>query len=72
MSSRRWPVNMMVSHSNDQEQQKLMLLPVVIHTASGYHTASAKALILGLGERKKATGKEVHFIQVSCSFCPDI
>ncbi|TVY56105.1 Uncharacterized protein LCER1_G001958 [Lachnellula cervina] len=38
---------------------------VVIHTASGYHTASAKALILGLGERKKATGKEVHFIQTS-------
>ncbi|TVY27824.1 Uncharacterized protein LHYA1_G003089 [Lachnellula hyalina] len=38
---------------------------VVIHTASGFHTASAKALILGLGERKKASGKEVHFIHTS-------
>ena len=37
---------------------------VVIHTASGFHTASAKALILGLGERKKETGNKVHYIHV--------
>ncbi|KLU89199.1 hypothetical protein MAPG_08173 [Magnaporthiopsis poae ATCC 64411] len=34
----------------------------VIHTASSQHDASAVALIQGLGDRKKATGKEVHFI----------
>ncbi|KAG4433790.1 hypothetical protein IFR05_010729 [Cadophora sp. M221] len=29
---------------------------IVIHTASGYHTSSAKSLILGLGDRVAATG----------------
>ncbi|TVY45303.1 Uncharacterized protein LOCC1_G003149 [Lachnellula occidentalis] len=53
------------SEHDNRDQQKLMQLPVVIHTASGYHTASAKALILGLGDRKKATGKEVHFIHTT-------
>jgi len=38
---------------------------VVIHTASGFHTASAKALILGLAERKRQTGKDVYYIHTS-------
>jgi hypothetical protein len=35
-----------------------------VHTASGFHTTSALALIEGLRERKKATGKEMHYIHV--------
>ncbi|KAF6219651.1 hypothetical protein HO133_004120 [Letharia lupina] len=38
---------------------------MVIHTASGYHEGSAKALILGLAERKKSTGKDVYYIHTS-------
>ena len=39
---------------------------VVIHTASGYHTLSATALIEGLGLRKKRNpDAEVYFIQTS-------
>jgi hypothetical protein len=38
---------------------------VVIHTASGFHTGAAKALVLGLGQRKKATGQEVYYFHVS-------
>jgi len=38
---------------------------VVIHTASGFHTASAQALIRGLGERKKDTGRDVYYIHTS-------
>jgi uncharacterized protein YbjT (DUF2867 family) len=38
---------------------------IVIHSAHGFHTASSKALIEGLAERKKATGQDVFFIQVS-------
>ncbi len=38
---------------------------VVIHAASGFHPPSAVALIEGLGERKRATGKEVYYIHVS-------
>ncbi|KAI9821020.1 MAG: hypothetical protein M1827_003753 [Pycnora praestabilis] len=40
---------------------------VVVHTASGFHSASAKALILGLGDRKKSgAGKgEVHCLHTS-------
>jgi hypothetical protein len=37
---------------------------VVIHAASGFHTLSARALILGLAQRKKQTGREVHYIHV--------
>ena len=37
---------------------------VVIHAASGFHTLSARALILGLAQRRKQTGKEVHYIHV--------
>jgi hypothetical protein len=37
---------------------------IVVHTASGFHTTSALALIEGLRERKKATGKEMHYIHV--------
>jgi hypothetical protein len=43
-------------------------ITVVIHTASGFHTASARALILGLGERKKETGNKVHYIHVLTPF----
>lgn len=42
----------------------------VIHTPSGFHTGSAVALIEGLGDRKKQTGKEVYFVQVS-HWCDD-
>ncbi|TVY81847.1 Uncharacterized protein LSUE1_G002374 [Lachnellula suecica] len=38
---------------------------VIIHTASGFHTESAKALIIGLGERNIATGKAVHYFHTS-------
>ncbi|OCK84964.1 hypothetical protein K432DRAFT_431910 [Lepidopterella palustris CBS 459.81] len=38
---------------------------IVIHTASGFHSGSAKALILGLGERKRSTGKDIYYIHSS-------
>ncbi|PNS19884.1 hypothetical protein CAC42_7851 [Sphaceloma murrayae] len=38
---------------------------IVIHTASGLHTASAEALIRGLGDRKAETGAEVTYIHTS-------
>jgi uncharacterized protein YbjT (DUF2867 family) len=38
---------------------------IVINTADSFHPPSAKALILGLGERKKQTGGKVYFIHVS-------
>ncbi|RFU29850.1 hypothetical protein B7463_g6514, partial [Scytalidium lignicola] len=38
---------------------------VVIHTASGFHTESARSLILGLAERKKQTRNEVYYIHTS-------
>ncbi|KAE8444805.1 hypothetical protein EG329_014265 [Mollisiaceae sp. DMI_Dod_QoI] len=38
---------------------------VVIHAASGFHTLSARALVLGLAQRKKKTGKEVYYIHTS-------
>ncbi|KAK3935082.1 hypothetical protein QBC46DRAFT_398396 [Diplogelasinospora grovesii] len=37
----------------------------VLNGAVGFHTASAKALIEGLGERRKATGQDVYYIQNS-------
>lgn len=40
---------------------------VVINTASAFHTNGAKALLLGLGDRKKETGKEVFYIHVRSS-----
>ena len=45
---------------------ELTHLIVVINTANGFHYNSARALILGLGERKKQTGKQTHFIHVRC------
>ncbi|KAL5318042.1 hypothetical protein ACEPPN_015146 [Leptodophora sp. 'Broadleaf-Isolate-01'] len=38
---------------------------IVIHTASGYHTNSAKSLILGLGDRVAATGAKVHYLHTT-------
>jgi nucleoside-diphosphate-sugar epimerase len=38
---------------------------IVIHTASGLHTNSAIALVRGLAERKKSTGRNVIFIHTS-------
>ncbi|KAG9229448.1 hypothetical protein BJ875DRAFT_410865 [Amylocarpus encephaloides] len=38
---------------------------IVIHTASGFHTAAARALVLGLGDRRKATGQEVHYVHTT-------
>ncbi|KAJ3943977.1 uncharacterized protein N0V96_005497 [Colletotrichum fioriniae] len=37
----------------------------VIHTPTGFHTGSAVALLEGLAERKKQTGRDVHFIHTS-------
>jgi nucleoside-diphosphate-sugar epimerase len=38
---------------------------IVINTASGFHTGAAKALILGLGQRKRDTGNDVYFIHTT-------
>ncbi|KAJ5999777.1 hypothetical protein N7481_000186 [Penicillium waksmanii] len=38
---------------------------VVIHAASGFHTLSARALILGLAQRRQDTGKEVFYLHTS-------
>ncbi|RFN49801.1 nad dependent epimerase dehydratase family protein [Fusarium flagelliforme] len=38
---------------------------VVIHAANGYHIPSAKALLVGLAQRKANTGKPVHYIHNS-------
>ncbi|SPO01202.1 related to NAD dependent epimerase/dehydratase family protein [Cephalotrichum gorgonifer] len=38
---------------------------VVIHTASSQHTAAAEAIILGLADRQKQTGKETDLIHTS-------
>lgn len=37
---------------------------IVIHTACGFHTGSAQALMEGLAERKKKTGNDAHYIHV--------
>ncbi|KAM5364335.1 hypothetical protein ACJA88_013120 [Fusarium oxysporum] len=38
---------------------------VVIHAANGYHIPSAQAFIRGLTQRKRQTGREVHYIHNS-------
>ncbi|KAH7160358.1 NAD dependent epimerase/dehydratase family protein [Dactylonectria estremocensis] len=38
---------------------------VVINTASAFHPAAAEALILGLADRKKETGRETHLIHTA-------
>ena len=43
---------------------------VVIDAASSYFPEAAAACIAGLAQRKKATGKEVHFIRVCTRFTP--
>lgn len=40
------------------------LASVVINTGPGFHTASSKALVLGLGERRKRDKTEVYYIHV--------
>ena len=37
---------------------------MVVHTASGFHEGSARALILGLSKRKQETQKDTHYIHV--------
>ncbi|KAH8763949.1 hypothetical protein F5882DRAFT_383431 [Hyaloscypha sp. PMI_1271] len=37
---------------------------IAIHTASGFHTSSAIALIRGLADRAKETGNPVHYIHI--------
>jgi nucleoside-diphosphate-sugar epimerase len=49
----------------EQVQKAAREHDVVIHTASGYHTSSAEALIRGLGERRKETGKDVYYIHTT-------
>ncbi|KAF8157248.1 hypothetical protein B0H34DRAFT_493076 [Crassisporium funariophilum] len=50
---------------SDVLQQAASEHDIVINTASGFHSSSAKALIIGLGKRKKQTGKAVYFIHTS-------
>jgi len=38
---------------------------IVFNTASGFHTGGARALIIGLGQRKKATGKDVYYFHTT-------
>ncbi|KAH8816991.1 NAD dependent epimerase/dehydratase family protein [Xylogone sp. PMI_703] len=38
---------------------------IVINTANGFHSESARALILGLGQRRKETGKDVYFFHTT-------
>lgn len=38
---------------------------IVYHCATGLHTSSAEALVLGLGDSQKKTGKQTHYIHVS-------
>lgn len=38
---------------------------IVFNTASGFHTNGARALIIGLGQRKKVTGKEVYYFHTT-------
>ncbi|KAK0629382.1 NAD dependent epimerase/dehydratase [Bombardia bombarda] len=40
---------------------------MVMHAANGHHPVSAQALVEGLGERRKATGRDVYHIQTSGS-----
>lgn len=39
---------------------------VVVAAASARHAECARACILGLGERQKATGRPTHYVHVSC------
>ena len=45
---------------------------MVFNTASGIHTGAAKALVFGLGDLKKRTGKQTYYFHVSSctSFTP--
>ncbi|OBT57694.1 hypothetical protein VE04_02401 [Pseudogymnoascus sp. 24MN13] len=38
---------------------------IVINTASGFHSGLARALIVGLSQRKKETGKEVYYFHTT-------
>lgn len=38
---------------------------IVFHCATGLHTASAEALVLGLGDSMKKTGRQTFYIHVS-------
>ncbi|KAF5540411.1 NAD dependent epimerase dehydratase family [Fusarium napiforme] len=38
---------------------------IVIHAANGYHVPSAEAFIRGLAQRKRQTGRDVHYIHNS-------
>ncbi|KAH7230453.1 uncharacterized protein BKA55DRAFT_696386 [Fusarium redolens] len=38
---------------------------IVIHAANGYHIPSAQAFIRGLAQRKRQTGRDVHYIHNS-------
>lgn len=38
---------------------------IVINTASGFHSGLARSLVLGLGQREKATGRDVYFFHTT-------
>lgn len=52
------------SRSRVKKLLRLKIPSVVVHTASGFHEGSARALILGLSKKKKDTQKDTHYIHV--------
>ena len=52
------------SSSSVERFMRLKVPLLVVHTASGFHEGSARALILGLSKRKEDTQKDTHYIHV--------
>lgn len=43
---------------------------IVLHCATGLHTASAEALILGLGDSMRKTGQQAYYVHVGLTWGP--
>lgn len=53
-------------HNRRMQSDRMVLLrAVIIHAGAGWHTPSAKALIIGQSMRKMNTNSPVHYIQIS-------
>ncbi|KAH8705390.1 NAD dependent epimerase/dehydratase family protein [Talaromyces proteolyticus] len=52
-------------HDTDAIKKAASEHDIVINTANSYHSQSAEAIIDGLAERQKVTGKSVHLIHTS-------
>ncbi|KAM5349388.1 hypothetical protein ACJ41O_005893 [Fusarium nematophilum] len=52
---------------DDSEQLRSIAseFDIVLHCAPGQHTSSAEALILGLGDSQKKTGRQTHYIHTT-------